>query len=293
VAGRQLLLDSLPPLPFDLLSIGMGSVPRTAGVELDETALPIKPMQTFLQRLDQRLHELDQTSSDVPLRLAVVGAGAGGVEIAMCLPARIQQVLPRRKFELAVIDAGPLESGLLAATARTVRHVLESRSVKLLLGSPVQSATHGQVRLADGTQHAADLVLWATGAAPPPLFATFDLPKDGEGFLLRRPTLQTTADAPIFIVGDSGTDPRHPTPKAGVYAVRQGPILWGNIHRTLFNRPLLAYTPQRGFLSLLNSGDGRAILSYKGLSFHGRWCWKLKDYLDRRFLDLYQGSSEK
>ena len=106
--------------------------------------------------------------------------------------------------------------------------------------------------------------------------------------MLTRATLQTVADAPIFAVGDAGTIQGSRTPKAGVYAVRQGPFLWRNIERMLRGQPLEEYVPQRGFLSLLATGDGRAILSYKGLAFHGEWCWRLKDYIDSRFMDKYQ-----
>ena len=92
----------------------------------------------------------------------------------------------------------------------------------------------------------------------------------------------------MFVVGDSGTSLDHPAPKAGVYAVRQGPILWENLQRTLSGRPLVEYVPQRGFLSLLATGDRRAVLSYKGFSAHAGWCWKLKDYIDSRFMAMYQ-----
>jgi NADH dehydrogenase FAD-containing subunit len=100
--------------------------------------------------------------------------------------------------------------------------------------------------------------------------------------------LQVPADAPIFVVGDSGTIRESPTPKAGVYAVREGPILWKNLARRREGRPLVPYRPQRGFLKLLNTGDGGAIGEFDGLSFQGRWCWALKDFLDRRFGDQYR-----
>jgi NADH dehydrogenase FAD-containing subunit len=90
------------------------------------------------------------------------------------------------------------------------------------------------------------------------------------------------------VVGDSGTCQQRPHPKAGVYAVRQGPILWKNLHRVIHNRALREWKPQSGFLSLLNSGDDQAILEYKSCSAHGRWCWSLKDSIDRRFMNKHQ-----
>jgi selenide,water dikinase len=94
--------------------------------------------------------------------------------------------------------------------------------------------------------------------------------------------------APIFVVGDTGSIDGLPTSKAGVYAVRQGPVLRSNIRRILEGRPLRRYAPQRGFLKLLNTGDGRAIGEWKGLSFEGRWAWRLKDAIDGSFMDRHQ-----
>jgi hypothetical protein len=77
-------------------------------------------------------------------------------------------------------------------------------------------------------------------------------------------------------------------PKAGVYAVREAPILWHSLLAALRSGPVPRYRPQRGFLSLLNTADGRALLSYKGLISHSRWAWGLKDWIDRRFMVRYR-----
>ncbi|MEX2122053.1 MAG: selenide, water dikinase SelD [Pirellulales bacterium] len=285
----ELLFHDRPALPFDVLSIGIGSVPNQAGLEAGAAVLPIKPMQTFLARLDERLDCLVRCKPRDALRLVVVGGGAGGVEIAFCLPAHLRQKYPTQPFELALIDGhDDLLPGFPGKTVVTARRILHQRGVRLVLGRTVTGVQNDQLALDDGRLLRADLALWATSATAGELLKRMGLPTDDQGFLLTRPTLQTVADAPIFVVGDSGTCPERPTPKAGVFAVRQGPILWENIGRHLRAEPLLEYEPQSNFLSLLATGDGRALLSYKGFSFHGRWCWRLKDYIDGRFMDKYQ-----
>lgn len=300
VQRRELLFAERPPLPFDVLSIGLGSVPTHAGLEqADRSLLPVKPMQTFLARLEERLREiasqrlaLAKASGEArpsPLRVAVVGGGAGGVEIAFCLPARIRHILGDVPFELTLIDSGErLLPGGLARTAERARKLLQTRGVNVVLGERVRSIQGGQVTLKSGDQISADLVLWVTSAAPPPLLAALDLPKDERGFLLTQGTLKTTADAPIFAVGDTGTLEHQKLPKAGVYAVRQGPVLWENMGRQLRGEPLQTYAPQQGFLKLINTGDGQAIGEYKGFTFAGRWVWRLKDRIDGKFMDMYQ-----
>ena len=292
IAGQKLLFADRPPLPFDVLSIGIGSVPSYHGVEIvDGTRLlPVKPMQTFLARLDERLRLASDEWRGAPIRVAIVGGGAGGIELVLCLPHRLRTLLgdDARIEQILVSGDERIVPGSLEATARRVHRVLARRGVGLVSGRRVVRVEGCQLALDDGTIVGADLIIWATGAAAPPALATLGLPTDARGFLLTTDTLQTTSGASVFAVGDTGTIVTSPTPKAGVYAVRQGPVLWENIQRMLAGRPLRRYRPQRGFLKLLNTGDGRAIGEWKGVSFDGRWCWRLKDYIDRRFMDKYQ-----
>jgi selenide,water dikinase len=246
-------------------------------------------MQTFLSQLDERLEKLNAVADAEPLRVAIVGGGAGGVEIALCLPARLKQKLGSRAWQISLIESNQqILNGTGRLTQRVATRELTRRGIPILPGKRVSQVAEHVISFDDGTTLPADLVLWITDAEPPPLLGKLGLPTDERGFLITRPTLQTLADDRIFAVGDSGSIQKHPAPKAGVYAVRQGKILWGNLHRSVFARPLIRYQPQRGFLSLLAIGDGRAILSYRGLALAGRWCWRLKDSIDRSFVEQFR-----
>lgn len=299
VQNRELLIADRPPLPFDVLSVGLGSVPNRSGlVEADYSLLEVKPMQTFLQRLVERLQLLasggrkppdTHQSSSTPIRITIVGGGAGGVELAFCLPKRIHQVLGDVPVSITLIDSGgSLLKGSSAGLAKRVKRDFDARGVKVLLGNRVAQVKQGIVTLANGDSVPGDLVLWVTSAAPPPLLKKFDLPKDDRGFLLTRSTLQVTSGDPIFAVGDTGTIEGEKLPKAGVYAVREGPVLWENLQLALHKAPLQSYQPQRSFLKLLNRGDGTACGEYRGFSFEGKWAWRLKDRIDGKFMDMYQ-----
>ena len=289
-ATNQLHFADRPPLPYDSLSIGVGSMPDRSRVQTcDDTLLPIKPMQTFLTRLETRLNSIAEQKQGKALRIAIVGGGAGGVEIAFCLPKRVKSLLDAGDVNVTLIDANDrLVRGLRDKSAGFVHRELQSRGVTISLGSKVERVCQGTVHLANGKTIEADLVLWATGAVAPPLLASADLPKDDRGFLITRPTLQSVDNDAVFAVGDSGTLAENPTPKAGVYAVRQGPVLWENLARRVAGEPLTSYEPQRGFLKLLNLGNGSALAEYKGTTWHGRWCWRVKDRVDRRFMAMYQ-----
>ncbi len=293
---RQVMLADRPPVPYDVLSVGIGSIPGGLDdLPTDPEAVghhdpvPIKPMQTFLHRLDQRLLEAARHVDRRPLRIAVVGGGVAGVEIVLALAPRIEQLLGTAP-QLILLDRHEhIARGLGAGAVRRVEHELRCRGVEIILGHDVRSVGAGTMELSNGSRIEADVVLWAAGAEAPALLGKLGLPADESGFLLTEPTLQTTAGEPIFVVGDSGTIEANRTPKAGVYAVRQGPILWQNLQRQLSGQPLVEYQPQHSFLKLLSTGDGRAIVDYKGFSATGRWCWKLKNRIDTRFMAKYQG----
>lgn len=289
IEERRLLFDDRPSLPFDVLSIGIGSVPTRDGVELDETALAIKPMQTFLERFEQRVRELAERNGHEALRAAVVGAGVGGVEVALCLPQRLRQILGNHAFELTLINGSEqLARGTSPKMQALLTKEFESRGVTLRLGRRVKKVAAGAITFEDGDVIPADLVLWAPNASAPDALKQLQLPKDDRGFLLTDTTLKVPVDASIFAVGDTGTIEGSDLPKAGVYAVRQGRILWQNIKRSLDGRPLVEYRPQKDFLKLVNLGDGNAIAEYQGLTKRGRSAWQLKDWIDGRFMDKYQ-----
>ena len=103
-----------------------------------------------------------------------------------------------------------------------------------------------------------------------------------------RSTLQTVSDDSVFAVGDTGTLVDNPTAKAGVYAVRQGPILWENIERRLSGRPLVTYSPQKDFLKLINTGNGKAIGEYYGRASYRPLMWRIKNEIDVKFMKKYQ-----
>lgn len=91
--------------------------------------------------------------------------------------------------------------------------------------------------------------------------------------------------AGLDAAGDCATLAEHPTtPKAGVYAVRQRPILAANLRGVMSGGKLARYTAQRDFLTSLHLGDGTALAAKWGLTACGRWVMALKDRIDRRFV---------
>lgn len=291
--SRRLEFSDREPLRLDLLSINIGSMPDTSMLQAAdaETLLPIKPMQTFLQRWESRIEPLaaEAAVSGEPIRLSIAGGGAGGVEMALCLQAAMRRDFHELEFQITIYDRGSeLLSDMSPAARRKTAKLLAQRGIVLALQQEVTAIEPRRLRLTDGDQRPADIVLWITAATAPPLTDQIDLPKDDRGFLLVNDRLQSVGDERVFVVGDTATNPKRPVAKAGVYAVRQAPVLWDNLRRSVRGGRLKKFRPQHDFLRLLNCGDGRAMLDYRGFAFHGRWCWWLKDRIDRKFVEQYR-----
>ena len=173
---------------------------------------------------------------------------------------------------------------------RRLEQLLKSRDIQIVTRNRVTEVGEHELQTEDGNSHAADAVIWATGASAPPLLEALEMRTDDRGFIATGRTLQSLSDPRIFAVGDSGTIVESPSPKAGVYAVRQSPILWHNLQAFLKGQTLQDFVPQDDFLKILNTGDGKALLEYGSISIHARWCWKLKSWIDRRFIRDFQNA---
>ena len=275
-------------LPFDVLSLDVGAAP--AGLEVPgvrEHAMTVRPMRQAVS-LRARVDALATPARRGPVRVTVAGAGAGGIEVALAVHRRIRETGVRP--EVSLVEAA---SDVLPDYAPSVRRraagILTRRGIAVALGSPVSRVEAGGVQLAGGTRVAADLVVWLAGAAGPVVLAGAGLPLDSRGFLLVDPALRAVDGGPVWAAGDCATLTDHrETPKAGVYAVRQGPVLARNLRAALGSGRPGAYIPQRTFLSLLNTADGKALLRWHGVVSHSRFAWWLKDRIDRRFVSGYR-----
>jgi selenide,water dikinase len=282
---RVLHLLERPPLSYDLLSLDVGSRPAAADrVAEGAPASMVKPIETAAVEIEAALAE---PAPDDGRYVVIVGAGAGGCEIAFALAARLRA---EGKGQVTVCDR--TDRPLATRQPRTSNAMLRAfaaHGIHFLAEVVVTRVDAFGVRLADGRVLPASLVVWATGAAGPDFLARSGLPVDQRGFLRVGDDLRCVEFPEIFAAGDCATLASYPQlAKAGVYAVRQGPILAANVRAVVHGRRTRRFRPQRDVLALLNTGDGRAILSRGALAFRNRLAWRLKDSIDRRFIRLYE-----
>ena len=124
----------------------------------------------------------------------------------------------------------------------------------------------------------------ATGARALPWLARSDLACSHDGWVEVGDTHQSLSHPEVFAAGDCCTrlDPRFA--RSGVHAVHAGPVLAHNLLAHARGEALRQYTPRRHSLYLIACGARWAIASWGRCSAQGRWVWRWKDWIDRRFI---------
>ena len=286
---KRIYLADRPPIRYDLASLDIGST--VIGLDLPgicEHALPTRPISELVRRTGSFVERARKRERGAPFRIVIVGAGVGGVELAFTLFHRVSAA--KEGIEVKLVHALPeILAGYPKSLIDRVHRNAKRRRIEIIPEKNVVEATSNEVIFEDGGRLSYEALVWVTGALSHALLRDSGLPTESLGFVKTRSTLQVEGHDDLFAVGDCATLTDYPkTPKAGVYAVRQGPYLADNLRSAIGGQRLRNYRPQADFLTLLNLGDGSALGAKWGRSFEGEWVMRLKDFIDRKFMRRYQ-----
>ncbi len=293
--GRSVTLENGHVIECDFVSADVGSEPSglrdvPGAAEHSFTARPIERATALVGALDhaiERAHERGASNDAV----AIVGGGGGAVEIAFAIRARAEAV--GVSLPLTLIEAQPqLLPEFESAMGHAVGRVLKHRSIDVLTNAKAISVTADRVLLHDSRTVASTITVWLGGAGPVAVTRNSNLPMDANHFWEVDSTLRSTGGAPVWGAGDCvALRDFSWVPKAGVYAVREGPVLSANLRSAMAGdtpRGAVTYLPQQSYLAILDTADGRAIMRWKGRVFRGRAPLWLKSFIDSRFVDRYR-----
>jgi selenide,water dikinase len=318
--NNKIFCANRPPVSFDILSIDIGSTPATISVPgAADYAIPAKPVAKLLENWQKFCTDVKlrlYTSENQKIRLSIVGAGAGGVELALSMQAHLHKILHTEILHAGILpnDTDNLEIHLFGrepelmpksnlAARRLLQTILTQRGIKLHLGETVCQVEPHQVRCESGLTIESDAIFWVTQASAPSWLHQAGLATDEDGFVKVNNYLQSISHPQVFAAGDIASMVNYPRPKAGVFAVRQGKPLFNNLQRIVLGKSLQIYKPQKEYLSLIGTGDGRAFCaerSSKAIAVRGRFTsppskllWHWKDWIDRRFMEQFSNLPEK
>jgi selenide,water dikinase len=275
--AKRVLLKGRAALRYDHLSldIGIGSgLPEVPGFA--EHAVAAKPLGDYARRWEAFV-----ALSPPEPRLTLIGAGVGGVELALASAHRLRAA--GRRPRITLIEQGAEVLPNIGARARvTLLARLEDAGVTIRSGTWAVEVAADHVVLSDGSRLESDFTLSVAGARPQAWLGETGLTLH-EGFVSVDQHLQTS-DPAIFAAGDCAHLGHAPRPKAGVFAVREAPVLLHNLRAAAAGLPLQSYQPQRDYLKLVSLGPREAVADKFGLRTGGAWLWRLKDRIDRKFM---------
>lgn len=274
--ARQVKFQQRPGLSFDVLSLDTGSTPDLSVPGSQENVTPVKPVSGFYARWQA----VSQNA-----RIGVVGSGAGGFELVTAIQHKLRNTSATCIWFLRgndSINGRPAQVSKLAIEAAT------SAGIEVIKGFDVASVEAGKLNAADGRVAELDEIIWCTAATGPTWPASAGLAIDHRGFVATNSYLQSTSHPFVFATGDIGTQVQTPSTKAGVFAVRQAPVLFENIRRYLLREPLKTYKPQADFLTLMATGSQHAIACRGPVVLQGDWVWRWKDHIDQTFMEKFR-----
>ncbi len=286
---RRVLCAGRPPVPYDFLSIDIGSTPSAADLPgVAEHAIPVKPIDQFIARFEAARARV--LSAQGRARIVVVGGGAAGVELCLSLHERLRRDVAAAGFDpgglaFTIVTAAQTIVPVLPASAQArLKRIAAERGIQVRTGTRVVAVEAQRLRLGDGAVIEFDNLFWTTQAAAAPWLKATGLTLNEGGFIAVDDALQSVSHPGVFAAGDVASMRNHALPKSGVYAVRQGPVLAENLRRLVAGEALQPYRPQRDALYLVSTGSRYAVGVRNGISFEGEWAWRWKDHIDRKFM---------
>ena len=286
VAGR-------PSVYFDLLSINTGSTPAVSHISgAEQYAIAAKPIDRFLEQWQQLQTRILAAAGEFPI--SVVGGGAGGVELALAMQHRLSQLqseqpITQNKAKVSIRLITKSETILPTYSNRLRKRfytILQQRGIEIIEGVGVSKTEANRLYLDDQTKLASLANIVVTNAAAPTWPKKSGLAVDEAGFIQVNAQLQSLSHENIFAAGDIASFAQLKQ-KSGVYAVRQGRILSANLRHFALKKSLKKYHPQKTTLSLIGTGDKVAIASRGLWTASGASVWRLKNWIDQRFVRQY------
>ncbi|WP_170473006.1 selenide, water dikinase SelD [Ruegeria arenilitoris] len=276
---RLVHVPDRPPIAFDVASVNVGitsEMPELPGFA--DYAVPAKPLGQIAANWGKYL------GGDGPASVAVIGGGVAGVELAMAMAHALSA--KGRESRVTLIDHASVLNSTAPKTTATILQNMKGLGIEVVENAKIAEVTKQGIKFVDGRSIPADFVTGAAGARPYDWLARTGLALDS-GYIRVDAHLQSSNTA-IFAAGDCAHLAHNPRPKAGVYAVREAPVLYNNLRAALGSGRMRCYRPQRDYLKLISLGGKSALGERFGTSFSGPLMWVWKNHIDQSFMNRFR-----
>ena len=280
--SRTIKVKGRADIAYDLASINIGSSSKLRSIPgFEEHATPAKPLDRFADEWEEFVSSVAEGIA--PPRATVVGGGVAGVELALAMGHRLAKTT-NTKAEISILEAKEDLLGELGSLPRRlIKARIERTGIRVLTSERIAAFHPDRIETESGKCIECSFAAVAAGATAQDWLKDTGLELEN-GFIVVDGHLRSTTDPLIYAVGDCAHFSSAPLPKAGVYAVRQAPILFRNLRADLTGGSRREYRPQRDFLRLVSAGEKRAVGQRFGFGVGGKAIWRFKDRIDRKFM---------
>ena len=277
---KKVILKNRPSIHYDLLSINTGCISKKNNIKIHENSknIFIKPINNLIKNLNTLDKIIKNTNNT---KINIIGGGVAAFEISFALRVRFQN-----RISITIISKNILlEKNLNNKTITELKKISENMSISLKEIDVIEIKKN-ELLLSNGEIFPSDLNLISTGVQIPQWIQNSSLKKNN-GFIGIKTNLQSINDDNIFAAGDVASIQDYLRPKSGVMAVRQGQILKENIFLKIQGKKLMKFQPQKNWLYIIGTYPNKALLNYLNFSFHSKWCWALKKWIDKSFMKKF------
>ena len=235
----------------------------------------------------------DRSTGDAGnVSIAIVGAGVGGFELLLSIHHALGKRGTNAKLHWIIRGSEPLKQQPAKVRSMALQQCRD-KGIDVHLNFDVAKVEENSLTSDSGGVVSFDEVLWVTAATAPDWPGKAGLDTVGRNFIAVNDHMQSTSHPQVFACGDVATQTANPSPKAGVFAVRQAPVLFENLRRAATGQSLQRYRPQKNFLSLISLGEASAVASRNGIVVQGDWVWQWKDWIDTKFMRKFSDLPER
>ena len=279
--ARVMHIEGWGDLKYDVASLDVGITAEMPEIEgFSDHGTGAKPLGQYASRWRAFLRAVEV--GDTAPEVAVIGGGVAGVELSLAMAHALRNM--GKRPVITVLEAADQTTGTGPKARARLMQAMDALGVTLRTGAQVERIAADHVALSDGSRIAAAFTVASAGARPHAWIADTGLPLEN-GFVRVTETLSVEGYDTLFAVGDCAHLTHAPRPKAGVFAVREAPILHDNLRAVLTGGKMRAFHPQKHYLKLISLGGKSALAERGGLTVSGPLLWRWKDHIDRSFMD--------
>ncbi|MEM7319923.1 MAG: selenide, water dikinase SelD, partial [Pseudomonadota bacterium] len=214
--------------------------------------------------------------------------GVAGAELVMAMAHALHRA--GRVYQATLIDSARILASTTDRSASVIRQSMDDLGVTVLDEANIAGIGSTGITLEDGCRIEAEFVTGAAGAR------AYDWPaKSGlalqDGYIAVDAELRSS-DPDVFAAGDCAHFSPSPRPKAGVFAVREAPVLYNNLRAALGAGKQRRYVPQKDYLKLISLGSKSALGERFGRAVSGSQMWRWKNRIDRNFMARFTNLPE-